>query len=102
MVIFSTFTFQHRYKEDEVLVEGALTNLKTSLIQFPKPKPLINRNNPGAHFMQTQTVDAREFLANYSNPPPNMTRYEYFCQNLISRENNFRIRSAPETIKMRS
>ena len=29
--------------------------------------------------MQTQTVDAREFLGNYSNPPPNMTRYEQFC-----------------------
>ena len=30
----------HHYKENEVLVEGPLTNLKASLIQFPKPKPL--------------------------------------------------------------
>jgi len=60
----------HHYKENEVLVEGALTNLKPSLIQFPKPKPLINRVNPGAHFMSTQTVDAREVMGNFSNPPP--------------------------------
>ena len=33
----------HHYKENEVLVEGPLTNLKSSLIQFPKPKPLLNR-----------------------------------------------------------
>jgi len=54
----------HHYKENEVLVEGPLTNLKSSLIQFPKPKPLLNRNNPGMHFMHMHTFDAKEAMLN--------------------------------------
>ncbi|XP_072385014.1 regulator of nonsense transcripts 1 [Diabrotica undecimpunctata] len=50
------------YKEQKVLVEGPLTNLKESLIQFAKPKKLINSENPGSHFMTTSTFDAREAM----------------------------------------
>lgn len=34
------------YKENRVLVEGPLNNLKESLIQFSKPRKLINTVNP--------------------------------------------------------
>lgn len=44
------FIFLFTFFLYQVLVEGALTNLKPSLIQFPKPKPLINRVNPGKNF----------------------------------------------------
>lgn len=50
------------YKEQKVLVEGPLTNLKESLIQFAKPKKLVNADNPGSHFMTTTMIDAREAL----------------------------------------
>lgn len=50
------------YKEQKVLVEGPLTNLKESMIQFAKPKKLINSENPGSHFMTTSMFDAREAL----------------------------------------
>ncbi len=39
------------YKEQHVLVEGPLNNLKESAIQFSKPKKLINPTNPGGRFM---------------------------------------------------
>jgi regulator of nonsense transcripts 1 len=50
------------YKEQKVLVEGPLTNLKESLIQFAKPKKLTNSDNPGSHFMTTSMFDAREAM----------------------------------------
>lgn len=50
------------YKEQKVLVEGPLTNLKESLIQFAKLKKLINNENPGSHFMTTSMFDAREAI----------------------------------------
>ncbi|XP_015126226.1 regulator of nonsense transcripts 1 homolog [Diachasma alloeum] len=50
------------YKEQKVLVEGPLNNLKESMIQFAKPKKLINSANPGSHFMSTSMYDAREAL----------------------------------------
>ena len=34
------------YKEQRVLVEGPLNNLKESMIQFSKPKKLTNDLNP--------------------------------------------------------
>ena len=34
------------YKEQKVLVEGPLNNLKESIIQFSKPRKLINAANP--------------------------------------------------------
>ena len=34
------------YKEQKCLVEGPLTNLKESLIQFSKPRKLVNSTNP--------------------------------------------------------
>uniref|UniRef100_A0A646QDS3 DNA helicase n=1 Tax=Hemiscolopendra marginata TaxID=943146 RepID=A0A646QDS3_9MYRI len=50
------------YKEQKVLVEGPLNNLKESMIQFSKPRKLINTINPGSHFMSTAMYDAREAL----------------------------------------
>lgn len=50
------------YKEQKVLVEGPLNNLKESMIQFAKPKKLVNAANPGSHFMSTSMYDAREAL----------------------------------------
>lgn len=50
------------YKEQKVLVEGPLTNLKESVIQFAKPKKLVNAANPGTHFMSTTVFDAREAM----------------------------------------
>ncbi|XP_050293882.1 regulator of nonsense transcripts 1 [Anthonomus grandis grandis] len=50
------------YKEQKVLVEGPLTNMKESLIQFAKPKKLTNSENPGSHFMSTSMFDAREAM----------------------------------------
>lgn len=50
----------HFYKENHVLTEGALNNLKESMMQFPKPKKPINSFNPGQHFMSTAVYDARQ------------------------------------------
>jgi regulator of nonsense transcripts 1 len=51
------------YKEKKVLVEGSLNNLKDSMIQFAKPKKIINTFNPGQHFMSATTFDAKEALS---------------------------------------
>lgn len=50
------------YKDRKVLVEGSLNNLRESLIQFQKPKKLVNTLNIGAHFMSTMMADAREAI----------------------------------------
>lgn len=50
------------YKEQHVLVEGPLNNLKESMIQFSKPKKLTNPLNPGGRFMSTTMFSAREAL----------------------------------------
>ena len=50
------------YKENKVLVEGPLNNLKESMIQFSKPRKMLNSINPGGHFMHTTTFDAREAM----------------------------------------
>ncbi|KAK4019881.1 regulator of nonsense transcripts 1 [Daphnia magna] len=52
----------HFYKENHVLTEGALNNLKESMMQFPKPKKPINSFNPGQHFMSTAVYDARQAM----------------------------------------
>ena len=52
----------HHFKEKKVLVEGPLTNLKESMMQFSKPKRLVNSANPGSHFMNTAMYDAREAI----------------------------------------
>merc|ERR1719228_2022364 len=52
----------HHYKENHCLVEGPLTNLKESLMQFSKPKTLMNSQNPGSHFMKTAMYDARDAM----------------------------------------
>ncbi|TRY66918.1 hypothetical protein TCAL_04359 [Tigriopus californicus] len=53
---------QH-YKDNGILVEGPINNMKVSPIQFPKPKRLNNAFNPGTHFMNTSTFNAKEALA---------------------------------------
>jgi regulator of nonsense transcripts 1 len=53
----------HHYKENRCLVEGPLSNLKESLMQFSKPRKLVNALNPGSHFMNTAMFDAREAMA---------------------------------------
>ncbi|OWF39025.1 Regulator of nonsense transcripts 1 [Mizuhopecten yessoensis] len=50
------------YKEQKCLVEGPLNNLKESLIQFSKPRKLVNSANPGGRFMSNIMFDAREVL----------------------------------------
>uniref|UniRef100_A0AAZ3QQY8 Upf1 domain-containing protein n=1 Tax=Oncorhynchus tshawytscha TaxID=74940 RepID=A0AAZ3QQY8_ONCTS len=50
------------YKEQKVLVEGPLNNLRESLMQFSRPRKLVNAINPGARFMSTAMYDAREAL----------------------------------------
>ncbi|XP_036137767.1 regulator of nonsense transcripts 1 isoform X3 [Molossus molossus] len=50
------------YKEQKVLVEGPLNNLRESLMQFSKPRKLVNTINPGARFMTTAMYDAREAI----------------------------------------
>ncbi|XP_058062054.1 regulator of nonsense transcripts 1 homolog isoform X2 [Anopheles bellator] len=50
------------YKDKKVLVEGSLNNLKESLIQFTKPKKIVNTLNPGSHFMNNVMYDAKEVL----------------------------------------
>ena len=52
----------HYYKENGLLVEGPISNMKLSLIQFSKPKKLVNSVNPGGHFMKTSTYSAKEAL----------------------------------------
>ncbi|XP_021948594.1 regulator of nonsense transcripts 1 [Folsomia candida] len=47
----------------KTLVEGPLNSLRESNMSFPKPKPMVNAVNPGAHFMQTNIYDAREVMA---------------------------------------
>jgi hypothetical protein len=37
--------------------------VQESLMQFAKPRKLVNALNPGSHFMNTATYDAREALA---------------------------------------
>jgi len=49
-----------------------LNNLKESVIQFTKPRKLVNRTNPGGRFMSNTMFDAREALiapGMYTNRP---------------------------------
>ena len=57
----------HHYKETHCLVEGPLTNMKESLMQFSKPKTLMNSLNPGSHFMKTAMYDARDAMTSMSS-----------------------------------
>ncbi|XP_070541842.1 regulator of nonsense transcripts 1-like [Ptychodera flava] len=52
----------NHYKEQKVLMEGPLNNLKESMIQFSKPRKLVNTTNPGGRFMSTAMFDAREVM----------------------------------------
>ncbi len=44
-------------------VDSAVFAVQESLMQFAKPRKLVNALNPGSHFMNTATYDAREALA---------------------------------------
>ena len=49
-----------------------MDNLKESVIQFSKPRKLVNRTNPGGRFMTNTMFDAREALiapGMYTNRP---------------------------------
>jgi regulator of nonsense transcripts 1 len=50
------------YKDQHLLMEGPLTNLRESAIQFTKPRKLVNATNPGGRYMSTTMFDAREVL----------------------------------------
>uniref|UniRef100_A0A1I8AJA4 DNA helicase n=1 Tax=Steinernema glaseri TaxID=37863 RepID=A0A1I8AJA4_9BILA len=50
------------FKEQNVLVEGPLNNLKVSPIALPKPKPLTNEHNPGARYMSTAMYTMKELM----------------------------------------
>jgi len=52
----------HYCKEMHVLVEGPLNSLRESSMTFPKPRKMTNALNPGAHFMQRRTYDARQAM----------------------------------------
>lgn len=86
------------YKEQRVLVEGPLNNLKESMIQFSKPKKLINTLNPGGNFMSNTMVSAREAIIPGSvydrskmNPPGresfsfflSLSRYFFFLRKYL-------------------
>lgn len=62
------------YKEQKVLVEGPLNNLKESMIQFSKPKKLTNNINPGGRFMSNTMFSAREALIPGSSYDKNKTQ----------------------------
>lgn len=51
------------YKERKLLVEGSLNNLKESMVQFAKPKKIVNALNPGSHFMSNTLYDAKEAMS---------------------------------------
>lgn len=42
----------NNYKEQKVLVEGPLNNLRESLMQFSKPRKLVNTINPVGALVQ--------------------------------------------------
>lgn len=82
------------YKERKVLVEGSLNNLKESLIQFQKPKKIVNTLNPGTHFMSNVMYDAKEAMMpgslydksgalGYAHPPqPPVNQMGYQARNI--------------------
>jgi hypothetical protein len=43
--------------------DASVFAVQESLMQFAKPRKLVNALNPGSHFMNTATYDAREALA---------------------------------------
>lgn len=60
----------HHCKELHTLVDGPLHALRECTMTFPKPRPMLNAVNPGAHFMQTNVYDAREYITPLPGMPP--------------------------------
>ena len=58
------------YKEQKVLVEGPLNNLRESLMQFSKPRKLVNTVNPVSptHAQTVTHSNLQKLLVNTSNP----------------------------------
>ena len=52
----------HHYKESDLLMEGPLSNLQHSVMKFSKPKRMVNMANPGTHFMNNVTYNARDVM----------------------------------------
>lgn len=83
----------HFYKERKLLVEGSLNNLKESMIQFTKPKKIVNALNPGTHFMSNAMYDAKEALGpggyfekNPQMPPNNISMNAGFGSNFLQQQ----------------
>lgn len=83
------------YKEKKVLVEGSLNNLKESMIQFTKPKKIVNTFNPGSHFMSNVMFDAKEVMNNNSFfDKPGQNFMPFYQQNQgMNNMGNFQTRS---------
>lgn len=74
------------FKEKRLLVEGPLSALKESPIQFSKPQALTNATNPGGRFMSSAMFSAKEAIVpgsiydrsgkfSTSTPPPAFGAY---------------------------
>ena len=101
----------NHFKDQHLLVEGPLTNLQESMIQFSKAKRMVNLANPGGHFMSHVTYDAREVIVPGSQydrssrlavggttnnaplrqhaPPPAMTPQHFFNGELCKLVNGY-------------
>lgn len=84
----------YHYKDKKLLVEGPINNMKPSLMQFSKPKPMSNNLNPGSHFMKTTTYDAKEALNHFGVPsrrgnhrPPSNNHHQGDSMNYLPRDN---------------
>ena len=64
------------YKEQKVLVEGALNNLKESMMQFSKPRKLVNASNP----VSTRTGNVVGFARSlFLEQSVVMSRFRFRC-----------------------
>ncbi|CAI4215352.1 unnamed protein product [Parascedosporium putredinis] len=66
------------YKDRKCLVEGPLTNLQTSLIQFPRPKPSRPRANPQQQYNHPQGY------ANGRHQPPQHSVRDFDAGSMLS------------------
>lgn len=83
------------YKEKKVLVEGSLNNLKESMIQFAKPKKIVNTFNPGTHFMNNSMYDAKEVMGMghhtfYGGPASMPAHHNYWNNNQVDQMDGLR------------
>jgi regulator of nonsense transcripts 1 len=79
---------QH-YKDNGLLLEGPINNMKQSLMQFPKAKKPVNTMNPGSHFMKTAMFDAREVLGNKHSYDARSSSEFTFPQSNVTNTNDY-------------